>query len=157
MIKLLFSPDDGRIFGAQAVGTQGVEKRIDVIAMAIQKQGTVFDLEEAELCYAPQYGAAKDPVNIVGMIASNVVRNECAISHWTELDQSDVYLLDTRYRGVSIRHSSSSTFTFFRRLIRGDTKEPTAIMINTRLMGCVTNIMGFPWAMISDILRCSSS
>jgi NADPH-dependent 2,4-dienoyl-CoA reductase/sulfur reductase-like enzyme/rhodanese-related sulfurtransferase len=96
MIKLLFSPDDGRIFGAQAVGTQGVEKRIDVIAMAIQMQGTVFDLEEAELCYAPQYGAAKDPVNIVGMIASNVLRNETAIAHWTDLDQSDVYLLDTR-------------------------------------------------------------
>jgi len=96
MIKLLFSPDDGRIFGAQAVGTQGVEKRIDVISMAIQKQGTVFDLEEAELCYAPQYGAAKDPVNIVGMIASNVVRNECTIAHWTDLNPSDVYLLDTR-------------------------------------------------------------
>jgi rhodanese-related sulfurtransferase len=78
------------------VGTQGVEKRIDVISMAIQKQGTVFDLEEAELCYAPQYGAAKDPVNIVGMIASNVVRKECAVTHWTELGQSDVYLLDTR-------------------------------------------------------------
>ena len=96
MIKLLFSPEDGRIFGAQAVGTQGVEKRIDVIAMAIQMQGTVFDLEEAELCYAPQYGAAKDPVNIVGMIASNVVRNECDIAHWTDLNPSDVYLLDTR-------------------------------------------------------------
>ena len=96
MIKLLFSPDDGRILGAQAVGTQGVEKRIDVISMAIQKQGTVFDLEEAELCYAPQYGAAKDPVNIVGMIASNVVRNECTLAHWTELDSADVFLLDTR-------------------------------------------------------------
>lgn len=96
MIKLLFSPKDGRIFGAQAVGTQGVEKRIDVISMAIQKQGSVFDLEEAELCYAPQYGAAKDPVNIVGMIASNVVRKECAITHWTELGQSDIYLLDVR-------------------------------------------------------------
>ena len=96
MIKLLFSPEDGRLLGAQAVGTQGVEKRIDVIAMAIQKQGTVFDLEEAELCYAPQYGAAKDPVNIVGMIASNVVRMECVIAHWTDLNPAEVYLLDTR-------------------------------------------------------------
>jgi len=96
MIKLLFSPEDGRIFGAQAVGTEGVEKRIDVIAMAIQKEGTVFDLEEAELCYAPQYGAAKDPVNIVGMIAANIVRNEHSIAHWMDLDNCDAYLLDTR-------------------------------------------------------------
>jgi hypothetical protein len=69
-MKLLFSPEDGRIFGAQAVGEAGVEKRIDVIAIAIQLGATVYDLEEAELCYAPQFGAAKDPVNIAGMIAA---------------------------------------------------------------------------------------
>jgi hypothetical protein len=56
------------------VGEDGVEKRIDVIAMALQKGGTVYDLEEAELCYAPQYGSAKDPVNIAGMIAANLLR-----------------------------------------------------------------------------------
>ena len=62
---------DGRILGAQAVGLEGVEKRIDVIATAIQIGGTVHDLAEAELCYAPQFGAAKDPVNLAGMIAEN--------------------------------------------------------------------------------------
>jgi NADPH-dependent 2,4-dienoyl-CoA reductase/sulfur reductase-like enzyme len=62
-LKLLFSVSDGRILGAQAVGLEGVEKRIDVIATAMQLRGTVHDLAEAELCYAPQFGAAKDPVN----------------------------------------------------------------------------------------------
>jgi NADPH-dependent 2,4-dienoyl-CoA reductase/sulfur reductase-like enzyme/rhodanese-related sulfurtransferase len=95
-IKLLFALDDGKILGAQAVGLDGVEKRIDVIAMAIQKKGTVFDLEEAELCYAPQYGAAKDPVNMVGMIAANVVRRDYAVAHWTAVEKSDALILDVR-------------------------------------------------------------
>jgi NADPH-dependent 2,4-dienoyl-CoA reductase/sulfur reductase-like enzyme len=59
-MKLLFRPADGLLLGAQAVGEEGVDKRIDVIAMALQKGGTVFDLEEAEVCYAPQFGAAKE-------------------------------------------------------------------------------------------------
>ncbi len=76
MIKLLFSPDDGRILGAQIVGGAGVDKRIDVLAVAIQARMTVFDLEEAELAYAPQYGAAKDPVNIAGFVAANTLRGD---------------------------------------------------------------------------------
>jgi NADPH-dependent 2,4-dienoyl-CoA reductase/sulfur reductase-like enzyme len=63
-LKLLFSTKDGRILGAQAIGREGVEKRIDVISMAIQRNSTVYDLEEAELCYAPQFGSAKDQINI---------------------------------------------------------------------------------------------
>ena len=93
-IKLIFSPVNGRILGAQAIGTEGVEKRIDVIAMAIQSQGTVFDLEEAELCYAPQYGAAKDPVNLAGMIASNHMRGYTQVVHWEDLAGSDAFILD---------------------------------------------------------------
>ena len=68
-LKLLFARADGRVLGAQAVGAEGVEKRIDAIAVAIQNGATVYDLEEAELCYAPQFGAAKDPVNLAGMLA----------------------------------------------------------------------------------------
>ncbi len=82
--KLLFSPESGRVLGAQAVGRQGVEKRIDVIAMAIQMKATVFDLEEAELCYAPQYGSAKDPVNMAGFVAGNILRGDVAVGHWDE-------------------------------------------------------------------------
>jgi NADPH-dependent 2,4-dienoyl-CoA reductase/sulfur reductase-like enzyme/rhodanese-related sulfurtransferase len=94
-LKLLFSPGDGRILGAQAVGQEGAEKRIDVLAMAIQKQATVYDLEEAELCYAPQFGAAKDAVNMAGMAAANVLRGDVPLAHWGELPQAGV-VLDVR-------------------------------------------------------------
>jgi rhodanese-related sulfurtransferase len=84
VLKLLYAPDDGRLLGAQAVGKAGVDKRIDVLAMAIQKGATVYDLEEAELCYAPQYGSAKDPVNMAGFVAGNVLRGDVDPVHWTE-------------------------------------------------------------------------
>ncbi|GIL67291.1 hypothetical protein Vafri_20707 [Volvox africanus] len=89
-IKLLFDPKDGRVLGMQAVGEEGVEKRVDVVAMAIQKGGTVFDLEEAELCYAPQYGSAKDPVNMVGMVAANVMRGQHPLTSWDELNLQEL-------------------------------------------------------------------
>jgi NADPH-dependent 2,4-dienoyl-CoA reductase/sulfur reductase-like enzyme/rhodanese-related sulfurtransferase len=83
-LKLLFTPDTGRLLGAQAVGKAGVDKRIDVLAAAIQKGATVFDLEEAELCYAPQYGSAKDPVNIAGFVAGNILRGDVAAATWAD-------------------------------------------------------------------------
>jgi NADPH-dependent 2,4-dienoyl-CoA reductase/sulfur reductase-like enzyme/rhodanese-related sulfurtransferase len=95
-LKLIFSRKDGRVVGAQAIGREGVEKRIDVIAMAIQKKATVFDLEEAELCYAPQFGSAKDPVNIAGMIAANVMRGDARIAHWDALEKRPAFVLDVR-------------------------------------------------------------
>jgi len=73
-IKLIFETSSGRILGAQAVGEEAVDKRIDVLAMAIQMGATVFDLEQAELCYSPQYGSAKDAINLAGFQASNVLR-----------------------------------------------------------------------------------
>ena len=75
-LKVLFDPIDGRVLGAQAVGGDGVDKRIDVLAMAIQGRMTVYDLEEAELCYAPPYGSAKDPVNMAGVICSGILRGD---------------------------------------------------------------------------------
>ncbi len=75
-LKLLFDPQSGKILGAQGVGGAGVDKRIDVLAVAIQAGFTVFDLEELELCYAPQYGSAKDPVNMLGFVASGLMRGE---------------------------------------------------------------------------------
>jgi NADPH-dependent 2,4-dienoyl-CoA reductase/sulfur reductase-like enzyme/rhodanese-related sulfurtransferase len=83
-LKLLFAPGDGRLLGAQAVGGAGVDKRIDVLAMAIQKGATVYDLEEAELCYAPQYGSAKDPVNMAGFAAANILRGDVDVAHWSD-------------------------------------------------------------------------
>jgi len=95
-LKLIFNKKDGRIISAQAVGKEGVEKRIDVISMAIQQNATVFDLEEAELCYAPQFGSAKDPVNLAGMIAANVLRGDVDIVHWEDLDNKRIFMLDVR-------------------------------------------------------------
>ncbi len=95
-IKLLFSPEEGRVLGAQAVGHEGTEKRIDVIALAIQKNATVYDLEEAELCYAPQFGAAKDPVNMAGMIAGNVLRGDVALGRWESLPETKAMVVDVR-------------------------------------------------------------
>jgi NADPH-dependent 2,4-dienoyl-CoA reductase/sulfur reductase-like enzyme/rhodanese-related sulfurtransferase len=75
-LKLLFDPTTGRILGAQAVGGAGVDKRIDVLAVAIQAGMTVFDLEEMELAYAPQYGSAKDPVNMADFVAGGLLRGD---------------------------------------------------------------------------------
>ena len=75
-LKLLFDPQSGRILGAQAVGGAGVDKRIDVLAVAIQAGMTVFDLEEMELAYAPQYGSAKDPINMAGFVAGGLLRGD---------------------------------------------------------------------------------
>lgn len=75
-LKILFHPESGKLLGAQAVGGTGVDKRIDVLAVAIQAGMTVFDLEEMELAYAPQYGSAKDPINMVGFVAGGMLRGE---------------------------------------------------------------------------------
>ena len=98
-IKLIFSTRDGTVLGAQAVGEEGVDKRIDVIAMAIQRGSTVYDLEQAELCYAPQFGAAKDPVNIAGMIAANVLRGDAPVAHWEEDALQQSCIIDVREPG----------------------------------------------------------
>lgn len=88
-LKLLFSPEDGRVLGAQAVGKDGVDKRIDVIATAILSgDATVFDLEELELCYAPQYGSSRDPVNIAGFVAGNILRGDVDVVHWEDLPET---------------------------------------------------------------------
>ena len=95
-LKLIFRRSDGLVLGAQAVGEKGVERRIDVISFAIQKGATVFDLEEAELCYAPQFGMAKDPVNLAGMVAANVLRGDVKLAKWDELPNGAAFLVDVR-------------------------------------------------------------
>jgi NADPH-dependent 2,4-dienoyl-CoA reductase/sulfur reductase-like enzyme/rhodanese-related sulfurtransferase len=97
-LKLLFDPADGRILGAQAVGVTGVDKRIDVLAVAIRAGMTVFDLEDLELCYAPPFGSAKDAVNMAGFVASNVLRADVALWEPEELAalRPDQLLLDVR-------------------------------------------------------------
>lgn len=93
-IKVLFRKSDGRLLGTQVLGEEGVDKRIDSFAMAIQMGCTVYDLEEAELSYAPQFGSAKDPVNFAGMIAANVLRGDMPLCHWNSVENG--FLLDVR-------------------------------------------------------------
>jgi rhodanese-related sulfurtransferase len=93
-IKVLFRKSDGRLLGAQVLGEDGVPKRIDSFAMAIQMGCTVYDLEEAELSYAPPFGSAKDPVNFAGMVAVNLLRGDMPYCHWEAVDHG--FLLDVR-------------------------------------------------------------
>ncbi len=99
-LKLLFHSENGLLLGAQAVGGAGVDKRIDVLAVAIQAGMTVFDLEEMELAYAPQYGSAKDPINMAGFVASGLLRGEHpqldVEAVQAERAESKPYLLDVR-------------------------------------------------------------
>ena len=94
IMKLIFRKSDGKLLGAQVLGEDGVPKRIDSFAMAIQMGCTVYDLEESELCYAPPFGSAKDPVNFAGMIAANILRGDMPVAHWDSL--GDSFLLDVR-------------------------------------------------------------
>jgi len=95
-IKVIFRKSDGRLLGAQALGHDGpaVDKRISALAVAIQMGATIYDLEEAELCYAPQFGSAKDAVNYAGMVAADVLRGDMPVAHWDALDGA--FLLDVR-------------------------------------------------------------
>ena len=98
-VKLIFSPGSGRVLGAQIVGEKGVDKRIDVIATAIHGSMTVYDLEELELAYAPPYSSAKDPVNIAGFAAANILKGDAEATYWDNLDdinpENDI-LIDLR-------------------------------------------------------------
>ena len=93
-MKVIFRKSDGKLLGAQALGLDGVDKRISVVAGMLQMDATIFDLEEAELCYAPQFGSAKDPVNFAGMIAADVLRGDMPLCHWNESKTG--FILDVR-------------------------------------------------------------
>jgi NADPH-dependent 2,4-dienoyl-CoA reductase/sulfur reductase-like enzyme/rhodanese-related sulfurtransferase len=93
-MKVLFRKSDGRLLGAQALGEDGVDKRISALAGLLQMGATVYDLEESELCYAPQFGSAKDPVNFSGMVAADILKGDMPISHWQDVGEG--VILDVR-------------------------------------------------------------
>ncbi|MEG2194261.1 MAG: CoA-disulfide reductase [Terrisporobacter sp.] len=97
--KMLFEPKTGKILGAQGVGMSGVEKRIDLIANSIKAGFTVYDLQDTEVCYAPPYNSAKDPVNLLGYYAANIMENIVDNTQWYEVDhlmEKGEYILDVR-------------------------------------------------------------
>ncbi|MFX1302299.1 MAG: FAD-dependent oxidoreductase [Promethearchaeota archaeon] len=98
-LKLIFEIPSGKILGAQAVGGSGTEKRIDVISTVIKFNGTIFDLEELELTYAPPYSSAKDPINMAGFVASNYLKEDMPIWQWHDFNKirnNGVMILDVR-------------------------------------------------------------
>ena len=99
-IKILFAPEGGQLLGAQIVGYDGVDKRIEMLAQVIQHHGTVYDLAALEQAYAPPYSSAKDPVNMAGFVAQNIVEGKVAIAHWRDvnIDDKEQYILDVRTR-----------------------------------------------------------
>ena len=99
LIKLLFAQETGRVLGGQVVGAEGIDKRVDVLAMAVQAGMTVGQLEEAELAYAPPFGAAKDPINVAGFVGANVLRGDVECVYAEELGaaaRSDWTVVDVR-------------------------------------------------------------
>ena len=98
-IKLLFSTDGNKIFGAQIIGKEGVDKRIDTIGTAIRLGGTIWDLKSLEFAYAPPFSSAKDPVNMAGFVAENVLKSRVFFTEWDivkHYDPKKTLLLDVR-------------------------------------------------------------
>jgi rhodanese-related sulfurtransferase len=93
-MKVLFRKSDGRLLGAMALGEDNVDKRISTFAAMLQMGATIYDLEEVELCYAPPFGSAKDPVNFAGMVAGDVLKGDMPLCHWDTA--KDGFLLDVR-------------------------------------------------------------
>ncbi|WP_061961294.1 FAD-dependent oxidoreductase [Demequina flava] len=133
-IKVLFAPDTGRILGAQACGFDGVDKRLDLFAMAIRAGLTVFDLEEQELAYAPPFGSAKDPINMAGFVASNVIRGDLELWYAEDFPQTTVgaRIIDVRtpeeYDLWHIPGAESVPLDTFREAVSGwDTTQPMRV------------------------------
>lgn len=97
-IQIAFSPENGQLLGAQIAGYKGVDKRIDIFSSVIQNKGTVYDLSEFEHAYAPPYSSAKDPVNMSGFVAENILQDRLRIFYWDQFSQivDDCILLDVR-------------------------------------------------------------
>ncbi|MCX6311476.1 MAG: CoA-disulfide reductase [Bacteroidetes bacterium] len=97
-IQIAFSPEDGKIFGAQIAGYDGVDKRIDILSSAIQRGSTIYELTEFEHAYAPPYSSAKDPVNMAGFVAENILSGKLSVFYWNEFDKvsANDILLDVR-------------------------------------------------------------
>ncbi len=85
-IKILFAPKTGKLLGAQVVGFDGVDKRIEMLAQVIRNNGTVYDLMELEHAYAPPYSSAKDPVNMAGFVAENILTGKVKTAQWRDIE-----------------------------------------------------------------------
>ncbi|HBR03471.1 MAG TPA: pyridine nucleotide-disulfide oxidoreductase [Ruminiclostridium sp.] len=144
-IKLIFRKTDGQLLGAQVTGFKGVDKRIDVLATAIKANMTVKDLTNLELAYAPPFGSAKDPVNMAGYVASNIINGDMKVFHWhdvSNLDPEKVTLLDVRtqteYANGTISGSVNIPVDELRHRIHElDKKKPVYVFCQIGLRGYI--------------------
>ena len=99
-IQLAFAPDTGRLYGAQVAGHDGADKRLDILSYAIKNNGTIYDLAEFEHAYAPPYSSAKDPVNMAGFVADNLINKRLKVVYWNDVASfgADDLLIDVRLR-----------------------------------------------------------
>ncbi len=126
ILKMIFSPDGQKIFGAQIIGESGVDKRIDTIATTIRLNGSIFDLKDLELAYAPPYSSAKDPVNMLGFVAENIMQNKVKLCKWNDLDPSkptDYKLLDIREEAEHMVFDMKGTINIPQRELRNRLSE----------------------------------
>ena len=145
-MKLIFDKDNGKVLGAQVVGYEGADKRIDVLATAIRAGMTIYDLTRLELAYAPPFSSAKDPVNMAGFTAENIMTGKTKIFHWDMVDQlprdGSVNLLDIR---TSIEYQNGSIDGFInipvdelrQNLFKLDKKKPVYVVCQIGLRGHV--------------------
>ena len=130
LYKLLFN-NDGKILGVQAVGQDGVEKRIDVVASIMRNNGSIQELLDSELCYAPPYSSAKDPVNILGMCADNVLKGLVKPAYYEDIENS--YVIDVRipdsYRTKTIEGAVNIPLASLRKRIEEVPKDKKVILV----------------------------
>jgi len=144
VLKVLFSPESGQLLGAQIVGVDGVDKRIDVLATALYGRMSVRDLSALDLAYAPQYGSAKDAVNLAGYVADNIVQGDVDVFHVDQMEEllsKGGYLLDVRTRGEFERGHIEGAVNIPIDEIRDRTHElPTGRLL---LVYCLTGVRSY--------------
>lgn len=146
-IKLLFGKKSGKILGAQITGYNGVDKRIDILATAIKAGMDVFDITNIELAYAPPFGSAKDPVNMAGYVASNIIKGDMKIFHWHDsknLDPNKVTILDVRTKEEFLNGSINGAINIpvdelRDRIFELDSKKPAYVFCQIGLRGYIAS------------------
>ena len=130
-MKIIFSPDTGQLFGAQIIGNEGVDKRIEMLAQVIQQKGSIYDLCRLEHAYAPPYSSAKDPVNMAGFVANNILSGKMKIVHWKDLQEND-FILDVRttqeYKQENIKNAVNIPLDEIRGHLNGIPKDKRIIV-----------------------------
>jgi NADPH-dependent 2,4-dienoyl-CoA reductase/sulfur reductase-like enzyme/peroxiredoxin family protein/TusA-related sulfurtransferase/rhodanese-related sulfurtransferase len=148
-LKVLFAADGSRIFGAQIIGREGVDKRIDTISVAMRLGATVLDLKNLELAYAPPYSSAKDPVNMAGFVAENLLKDRVAFAPWDVVEkESDAMILDVREAAECMASSIPGSVMIPLGQLRGRLEELGSDKDKPIVVFCAIGVRGYNGACI---------